>query len=226
MNKIRAKINKLSGKTYEDTKETLKIILDGDETDFLSDFIKEVFNRAAKDVLFCSLYAKLLHELAYDHLRKEMRKLFDDYVSVFDEVGKTPDVGTEDYMKFVEAQDAKRHRKGYSQFISELVKLGEIEVDLFIKVIQTIVKSLDEIRKVSSESNKMLCEEYADCLKILCIVGSNILKTESSTNEMILILKNMIRKGADAERPGMSKKAQFAIQDVADLADRGWIPKA
>jgi hypothetical protein len=227
MNKIRAKINKLSKSTYEDTKESLQIILDGDETHFLSDFIKEVFNRAAKDTLFCGLYAKLLHELAYEHLRKEMRSIFDNYAKVFDEVGKSPDVGTEDYMKFIEAQEAKRHRKGYSQFISELVKLGEIESPSFINIVVTIVKSIDEIRKTASEENKVLCEEYADCLKILCNVGCNILKEETSViPESVAMLKSIIRKGAEAERPGMSKKAQFAIQDVTDLADRGWKPKA
>lgn len=227
MNKIRAKMNKLSKTTYEDTKESLQIILDGDETDFLSDFIKEIFNRAAKDTLFCGLYAKLLHELAYEHLRKEMRNIFNNYVKVFDEVGKTPDIGTEDYMKFIEAQDAKRHRKGYSQFISELVKLGEIETDSFINIVITIVKSIDEIRKIGSEENKLLCDEYADCLKILCNVGCNILKEETSLiPDSIIMLKNIIRKGAETERPGMSKKAQFAILDVTDLADRGWKPKA
>jgi hypothetical protein len=226
MGKIRGKINKLCKDTYDDTKDSISVILDAGETEFISKFIKEVFNCASsQSKVLCELYAKLLHELgeSYVQIRSELNDLFVKYIRVFDATAGKEDVGTEDYMKFLEAQKEKQGRKGYSQFIAELVTLGDVEIEQFMNLLYTISKSLQA--SVNNEEDKLLCEEFAECLKILCVVGCNILKTHSRMPELLTIVRNILAlpKG---ENPGMTNKVRFALMDIDDLNKRGWIPRA
>ena len=226
MDRIRGKINKLCRDSYSETVDSISMVLDSGQVEFINNFIKEVFNCAANQTdVFCQLYANLLHELAekYEQIRNELNMLFQNYILAFDETSGKPDVGTEDYMKFVEAQEAKRHRKGYSQFVAELVKLGEIEIEPFVRLIITMVNSINTSRKV--EENKVLCEEYADCLKILCTVGCNILKNHKDTPALITLLRTIV-SDSKPDNPGMSNKGKFALMDVIEFAERGWVPRS
>jgi hypothetical protein len=226
MGKIRGKINKLCDDTYDDTKSSISVILDAGETEFISNFIKEVFNCASsQSKIFCELYAKLLHELAekYDQIRSELNDLFVKYIRVFDAAEGKEDVGTEDYMKFLEAQKEKQGRKGYSQFIAELVTLGEIDIEQFVNLLYLISVSLTS--SVKSEENKLLCEEFAECLKILCVVGRNILKTHARTPELLENVRKILTLPR-GENPGITNKVKFALMDIDELSKRGWIPKA
>ncbi len=225
MDKIRARINKLCKDSYKETYESISIILDSGEVEFISNFIKEVFQCAAnQSEVFCKLYASLLHELAeeYSQIRDELNMLFNNYILAFDETTGKPDVGTEDYLKFIEAQDAKRYRKGYSQFVGELVKLGEINIDSFIKLINTMIQSINVSRKVAE--NTLVCEEYSECFKVLCIVGCNILKSDERSLPIIELMRTIL-KDPKSENPGLTNKAKFALMDVDDLVKRGWVPK-
>ena len=219
--RIKGKINKIGASTYEATKVFMQQILDSDETGFLDEFMKFVFQKAATESTFCSLYARLLHELAdeFTHLRTVMTSLFRDYIGIFKEVVDTADVGTSDYRGFVEAQERKKFRRGYSQFVAELVKLGEADKEDFATLIHTIV---DVIEANHSDASKtLLCEEYIDCLANLCKGASNLLKV-SKWAEGIHQRLNILTKKPRAEVPGLTNKGRFALMDLVDFASRGW----
>jgi hypothetical protein len=225
MDRIRGKINKLCRDSYKETYESISIVLDSGEVEFISNFIKEVFQCAANQTeVFCKLYANLLHELAekYTQIRDELNMLFNNYILAFDETTGKPDVGTEDYLKFIAAQEAKRYRKGYSQFVGELVKLGEINIESFIKLVCTMIQSINVARKVAE--NTLVCEEYSECFKVLCIVGCNILKSDGRSVSLVELVRTII-KDPKSENPGLTNKAKFALMDVEDLVKRGWVPK-
>ena len=219
--KVKGKINKLGPMNYEATKTFMQQILDSDETEFLDEFMKFIFQKAATESTFCPLYAKLLHELAdqFTHLRVVMTNLFRDYTAIFVEVETAPDVGTEDYKAFVKALERKKFRRGYSQFVAELVKLGEADLDAFSELVQQIVTVLEMSFKSSEKT--LVCEEYIDCLANMCTSAPKILSNASWSGGVKDRLAK-ITKIPRSETPGLTNKGRFALMDLVDFANRGW----
>lgn len=220
--RIKGKINKIGNSTYDATKTFMQQILNSEETEFLDEFMKFVFQKAATESAFCPLYARLLHELAdeFAHIRTVMKALFKDYINIFKEVESTPDVGTADYAAFVEAQSRKKFRRGYSQFVAELVKLGEADASDFATLIQQIVSVIESIQCDSTKT--LLSEEYIDCLGNMCRSACGILKTADwfpATQIRVAALSSKPK----AEVPGLTNKARFALMDLCDFIKRGWV---
>jgi len=219
--RVKGKINKIGVSTYEATKVFMQQILDSEDTGFLDDFMKFVFLKAATESAFCSLYAKLLHELAdeFTHLRTVMVSLFRDYISIFAEVEGTADVGTADYREFLEAQERKKFRRGYSQFVAELVKLGEANTDDFTMLIHTIVGVIEANHGDAAKT--LLCEEYIDCLANLC-KGAPAILMAADWSEPIRKRLDALAKKPRTDVPGLTNKGRFALMDLVDSAARGW----
>lgn len=221
MGKIRGKINKIGESTYPATKAFMCQILDSGETGFLEEFMDFVFQKAATESSFCALYARLLHELAdeFGHLRTEMIRRFQEYTQIFVEAKAAPDVGTENYAAFVEAQSKKKFRRGYSQFVTELVKLGEIPVDDFRTLIVQIVRSISE--SVSSAENRLLTDELVDCQLTICRSSFDKILRGAAWMGDCLKEVDAIVKSPRSETPGLTNKAMFALMDLQDLAKKG-----
>jgi hypothetical protein len=220
--KVKGKINKIGPSTYDATKTFMQQILDSDETDFLDDFMKFVFQKAATESAFCPLYARLLHELAdeFTHLRDVMSTLFRDYTSIFSEVDHVaPDLSSESYKEFVEAQERKKFRRGYSQFVAELVKQGEVDLEAFRMLVFQIASVIDEFHTDSGKTQ--LSEEYIDCLSNMCRSASPILIANSWSADLLMRLSALVSKPANS-LPGFTSKARFALMNLVDYGRRGW----
>lgn len=219
--RIKGKINKIGNSTYDATKTFMQQILNSEETEFLDEFMKFVFQKAATESAFCPLYARLLHELAdeFTHIRTVMAALFRDYINIFKEVESSPDVGTEDYAAFVEAQSRKKFRRGYSQFVAELVKLGEADASDFATLIQQIVSVIETMQCDASKT--LLSEEYIDCLGNMCRSASSILKTADWFPAVQMRVTTLSSK-PKAEVPGLTNKARFALMDLCDFMKKGF----
>jgi len=219
--RVKGKINKIGHSTYDATKVFMQQILDSTEIEFLDELMKFVFMKAATESAFCPLYARLLHELAdeFTHIRTVMNKIFQDYTAIFTEVEGVPDVGTEDYKAFVEAQERKKWRRGYSQFVAELVKCGEADKDAFGTLIQKIVLVLETSHNNSEKT--LLCEEYIDCLSNMCTSASTILSSSDWAPMIKERLTTLVKKPR-SEIPGLTNKGRFALMYLVDFAERGW----
>jgi hypothetical protein len=215
MGKVRAKVNKLGHSTYDATKAFMKQILDSGEVDFLEEFMRFVFGKAAMEPSFCGLYARFLHELAdeFPHLREAMVRKFREYTRVFDEASKAPDVGTSDYKAFVEAQEQKKFRRGYSQFVAELAKLGEVSMEDFRLLVDRVVDTI-QICHVKEE-DRLLCEEVIDCFFMMV----KAVKVDWM-REYVDILRSVSKAPKEAS-PGLSNKGRFALMDILDLVLKG-----
>jgi MIF4G domain len=215
MGKIRSKINKIGESTYEPTKAFMVQILDSGETDFLDEFMRFVFKKAATESSFCAIYARLLHELAdeFGHLRTEMVRRFQEYTQIFTEAKSAPDVGTADYEAFVESQSQKKFRRGYSQFVAELAKLGEIQTDDFRMLVVKIVESIQE--SVKDPDNRVLSDELIDCLITICRSSGSLL-----TNDYLKAVDEIV-KSPRTNMPGLSTKGLCGLMDLQDLAKKG-----
>ena len=221
--RVKGKINRIGYSTYDATKVFMQQILSSDDTDFLDELMKYIFLKASTESAFCPLYAKLLHELGdeFPHFRTVLRTIFADYIHVFKSVdeGVEPDPSSADYKAFVEAQERKRARRGYSQFVAELVKLGEADVEAFATLLDAIVGVVEA--NANGSDKTLLCEEYITCFVTMCTSASSILRT-AHWSEGLVARMSAVAALDRTRSAGLSNKARFAIMGLVDTAKAGW----
>jgi hypothetical protein len=223
------KLNKFSEVNYAEIKEFVTHIIDGGQTEMIKCFMKLVFEKAASEEMFCPLYAKLLSELSsrYPVLLTEMANLYSVYMAIFEEV---PEAKAENYNEVCKQNVEKKYRRGYSQFLAELIKYNVIDKDLFAKTITTIITQVEH--NIKSKESIKLVEEYADCLvKIMkAIQEDSINETDNSddsddekenmTEIIRIIMKNDMSdrikplSQRNVEYIGLSNKARFTFLDI------------
>jgi len=213
------KLNKFSVANYDEIKIFLQQILDSDEKEFLQSFMLLVFKKAAAEPTFCGLYARMISELSiqYKTLRDELEILYNEYLTIFEEVSEEE---IKNYEAYVQKNREKIHRLGYSQFLAELTSLGVLEQEQVERLFITVLKQI-RIHGVG-ESKQQLIDEYIDCLlrmtrafqkkqspKLLAIrQGLGKICEESMTE----ILANR-----STQFPGITKKSSFALMDCLDI---------
>ena len=219
-NIILSKLNKFSALTYNEIRDFLYQILGSGEPDLqemIRSFILLVFKKAAIEETFCALYAKLLSEISgrYSVILTEMHALQTNYLAIFDDIQNET---TRDYDVFVEVQKEKRYRRGYSQFIAELIALDILNIDLLKSTFRLILTNMITFGKL--DDKKTLLEEYSDCLlrmtKVLkkkntafFVNARKVLYDESLTN-LNEIITNY------AEYQSVSVKTKFMMMDVLE----------
>jgi len=185
-------------------------------------FMKLLFEKAASEEIFCPLYAKLLSELSvqYPILLTEMANLYTKYMVIFVEVATGAD---ETYQELCERNLQRKYRRGYSQFLAELVKHNVMDHATFIQSMVNIVEQVERNQN-QAESVKVL-EEYADCLmKMLKALSDSEKEDEEKEKEQILRasvkeavmerIQPLTQRRPDAA--GLSNKARFTFMDLYD----------
>ena len=207
MDRIRDKMNKFSEMTYDATKAWLSQLLDSGETDFLTDFITMVFEKAAVEKLFCTLYARLITELCggFPHLRVELLRIFTEFIKIFEEANE-PQQESSEYQAFLALRERRKYRRGYSAFLSEIGRLGVINTEDVLRTCSIIVENLIVAKGI--EDQQLLCEEYADCLTVL--TKSLALKAADPIVGRVKLAMDRIGS------PSLSNKARFALMDITD----------
>ena len=214
MDRIRDKMNKFSPMTYAATKAWLSELLNSDETDFLTDFITLVFEKAAAEEPFCALYARLITELCagFPHLNTELHRIFGEFMDIFAEAAEEPDVGAAEYKAFVALRERKAHRRGYAAFVGEVAKLKVLTADDIARTCNVIMDGL-MTAKASAEKG-MLCEEYADCLTRLV---KSCLELIRPTVSPLLARVRTVMDRSDGKSAGLTNKARFALMDITEM---------
>ena len=219
------KLNKFSELNYDEIKEFITHIIDSGQNEMIKCFMKLVFEKAASEEVFCPLYAKLLSELSsrYPILLTEMNNLYSVYMQIFEEVSETK---AENYNEVCKQNVEKKYRRGYSQFLAELIKHNVIDNVLFTKTINKIINQIKNNIKIK-ESTKLV-EEYADCLmKIMKAIQKDTSRSDDSDNEsenMIETIRNTLKNDTmtyiqvltmrNTDNLGLSNKARFTFLDI------------
>jgi len=230
---ILGKLNKFSEQNYPEIKEFITHIIDSGQTDMIKCFMKLVFEKAASEEMFCPLYAKLLSELSarYPVLLTEMANLYSEYMEIFEEVVET---SAENYNEVCKRNVEKKYRRGYSQFLAELIKHDVIDAETFTKTVTKIITQIEgNIKK--KEATK-LTEEYADCLqKIMKAIqtDSDAYDTDSNDEDKEKKVEaiRMTLKGdtsarirpltvRNADNTGLSNKARFTLLDIYEAIQK------
>lgn len=223
------KLNKFSELNYAEIKEFVTHIIDGGQTEMIKCFMKLVFQKAASEEMFCPLYAKLLSELSsrYPVLLTEMANLYSVYIAIFEEV---PESKAENYNDVCKQNVEKKYRRGYSQFLAELIKHNVIDNDVFMKTVMTIINQVET--NIKTKEALKLNEEYADCLmKIMKAIREDVVEDESvdsdneETKQELIEKIRLSLKGVpmsriqpltlrNPENIGLSTKARFTFLDI------------
>lgn len=234
---LRGKLNKFSQSNYIEIKEFITHIIDGGQTDMIKCFMKLVFEKAASEEIFCPLYAKLLSELSlqYPVLLTEMQNLYSQYMDIFEEV----ETNTESYNEICQRNIEKKYRRGYSQFLAELIKHNVIDTDTFIKIITKIISQIE--RNLTMKESIKLIEEFADCLmKIVKAIHSysmhnshnshNSHNTSTDVNNTINSIRSILKNEFEMRiKPlsmrnndmiGLSNKARFTFLDLYEAVQK------
>ncbi len=224
-NIILSKLNKFSNSTYADIRDFLYQILGSGEPDlaeFIRDFMKLVFRKAASEDVFCPLYAKLLTEIStkYQVILEEMKRLSDNYLEIFDEIEQNDG---ESYEEFVVRTRERKYRLGYSQFLAELTRQEILPLEILVATF-TKLTSLIELHGKNPEK-KALLEEYADCLLKMAKVFKGRLSQFSSSARAALLptiqpLNETLKKQKEIYT-GCSSKTRFALLDISDILTNG-----
>ena len=214
------KLNKFSEPNYNEIKEFITHIIDNGQTDMMKCFMNIVFEKAASEEIFCPLYARLLSELStqYPILLTEMSNLFSKYMKIFEEI---VDADSETYDELCKRNVEKKYRRGYSQFLAELIKYNSIDTETFIMTLTTIITQIEG--NASNTESIKLNEEFADCLmKIMKAIRTNVpdMDDEHRIYQIRTILKQDITDRIHPltiRRPdytGLSNKARFTFLDI------------
>jgi len=156
-----------------------------------------------------------------------MANLYTVYMAIFEEVSETK---AENYNEVCKQNVEKKYRRGYSQFLAELIKHSVIDTDVFMKTITTIVTQVENNLKTKEASK--LNEEYADCLvKIMKAIQEdntvdadadsddeeakkdmvNSIRQSLKGDQMLRIKELTVR---NPENVGLSSKARFTFLDI------------
>jgi hypothetical protein len=214
---IRSKLNKFSGNNYDSVKSFLEQIMNSGETEFISEFMDLLFAKAGAEEIYCELYARLLSELTdkFPHLVTEISTIYSNYISIFQEARDIPDQDTADYKKFLEAQQRKKFRYGYSHFLAEIYNKNLLPNDAIEITIKAILESLGRLEK--DVSNTLLVEEYLASLHKI-ILTLNIVKSAPYPpyiDNMVDALKKILNKHKE-NTLGFTVKSRFKIMDIVE----------
>ena len=224
------KLNKFSPSNYDDIKEFITHIIDSGQTDMIKCFMKIVFEKAASEEVFCPLYARLLGELSiiYPVLLGEMADLYDHYMTIFEEIPPASDQENDssaaNYDALCKRNLQKKYRRGYSQFLAELIQHNVIDTTALLKIIHTIVHHV-ELHQTRKESVSLI-EEYADCLMKVVKATTH----SSAESEAMKIVRDSMKESMRdrlrplstrvATREGVSNKARFTFLDMTEAISR------
>jgi hypothetical protein len=216
------KLNKFSQPNYNEIKEFITHIIDSGQTDMIKCFMKLVFEKAASEEVFCPLYAKLLSELSssYPVLLTEMANLYNQYMEIFEEVA---DGKGENYTEMCKRNVEKKYRRGYSQFLAELIKHNIIDTETFMKSITTIIQQVE--RNATIKDSIKLNEEFADCLmKIMKAIKVDKHNEDADVHTMIQTVRGILKNDmsvricplsvCNSENIGISNKARFTFLGI------------
>lgn len=220
-NIILSKLNKFSQTTYPEVREFLYQILGSGEADlqeFVRDFMRLVFRKAASEEIFCPLYARLLAEISskYTVILEEMNLLSDNYLEIFDEI--TEDKAA-DYNSFVQKNTEKKYRLGYSQFLSELAKQEILPLPILGATFKKLITLISDSAKLSDK--KVLVEEYTDCLmRMTRIFKGRTTSFSKKSREMILPIFMIFYDEFKANKEAFvscSPKCGFILMEIHDI---------
>lgn len=225
MNEIRACLNKISNKNYDQQRDAIfqwladDIEHENNETTNIEIIAQSIFDIASSNKFYSGLYAILYRELIEKH------KLFSNYVSnllkdYYDGMDAIEIVDSnKNYDLFCDNNKLNDRRKALSTFIINLMKQGVLPKD---EVLQLIINLQEKvISTVDVEGKTEWIDEITENLFILVtLVAEDDSTTIGSIEDQISKLRSnveMCSKYKVKEHKSISSRAIFKYMDMAKV---------
>jgi len=209
------KLNAFTPLTYNDTRDFIYQIMESGETEFTRDFIEKVFLKATLEELYCSLFAKLIAEIAHKYpvIYEEIHKYNKEFLKIFDDVEEDSEASYESLIK------QKQYRMGYGQFIAELTGSNAIEKSELTDMVSIVIEKIYSFTAL--ENKTKVVEEFIDCIIRLtkglreryCSFFKNV---KGELSSIVSEKVNFLISKSDV-RPSLSNKARFGLMDLRDI---------
>ena len=137
--------------------------------------------------------------------------------SIFEDISEVEEADS--YKTLLESNSDKAYRKGYAQFLGELIKYSVLDTSLFLATLQSIITNINVMS--TKEATRPTLDEYVACLQR--IMGSIQAERTSLALELRPVLKerflgSLTTLSAKNEAfLGVSSRSRFAMMGLVDI---------
>lgn len=230
---IRAALNKITEKTYDDMFSNICATLvkltteENIEDDMRSDVMNRVgtsvFHTASTNTFYSALYARLFKDLMSQHpvFRTIFDKNMDEFTKLFSKIEYID--SKKDYDKFCEINKVNENRKAMSLFIVNLMKEGVVDADTVIDIVRQLQELLWENIRGNGKTNEVdeLSENLFIIIKNSCSYFQGI-----ENEDLKAAFKGRVLKVEEVSHlklksfPSISNKCIFKHMDIMDEVNK------
>ena len=219
---IRSYLNKLSDKSYSDSKNNIlnilnQLILDNISNEDMIRVGTAIFDIASNNRFFSKLYADLYTDLIEHY--PIMKDIFDNNFSTFMELfDNIQYVDAEvNYDQFCKNNKINEKRKSLSAFFINLMKNNVIHQSEIKDLIMNLLNQISHF--IKDDSNKNVVDELTENIAILydkTMFENNSNEKYKINNQSILEFITELANSKVKKYPGLSNKTIFKFMDVIE----------
>ena len=211
INKIRAEINKITVKNYDNQLTKLKKLLENINEKDKEEVCEVIFKLASSNKFFSELYAKLFIELDKEF---SMKTIFDRVLENYMNIFKPIDIiNCKDYDKFCEITKKNEQKLALSNFYTNMMVLGYLSSDIIMNILNKLQSNVDNLL---DKDNNNLIDQLSENIFVIIKSGKDILVENRDWDELYLKLVNITKLKKDKNK-GLTHKSKFKYMDIIDL---------
>ena len=219
---IRSHLNKISDKTYCDTRDKIINILDclveiGTESSDMINVCSSIFDIASNNRFYSKLYADLFVELLnkYEGMKVVFEHSLESFLELFNNIQY---IDAEiNYDQFCLNNKNNERRKALSAFFINLMKQEIISRDKILDIIVNLLKQIFEYIDDKEKNKKNEVDEITENIAILCTKEMMDLDIVVLNDETLLENIRILANSKSKKYPNLSNKSIFKFMDMIEM---------
>lgn len=211
INKIRAEINKITVKNYDNALIKLKNLLENINENDKEEVCQVIFKLASSNKFFSNLYAKLFIELDKEFSMKIIfNKVLENYMDIFKPIDI---INCKDYDKFCEITKKNEQKLALSNFFTNMMVLHYLSSDIIMNILNKLQSNVDNLL---DKDNNNLIDQLSENIFVIIKTGKEKLVKDQEWDMLYLKLVNITKLKKDKNK-GLTHKSKFKYMDIIDL---------
>jgi negative regulator of replication initiation len=217
---IRACLNKISAKNYENQKNQIVNfihVLAEDNDEHLAKIGISVFEVASNNKFNSLIYADLYKDVLL--LFPQLKNTFDDFLNTYiDNIKQIHYVDSNvDYDKYCDYNKQNDKRKAISTFLSNLVNVDVLTKERAFEIIIYLQTTIREYMDTDNKTNEI--EEITENLYLFVTILNTIFKEDSEWTVIIENVREFSRLKAK-DKKSLSSRAVFKYMDILEAIEK------
>jgi len=217
---IRASLNKISVKNYENQKEQIvnfTHLLVEDNADSLQRIGNSIFDVASNNKFNSAIYADLYKDMLF--LFPSLKNVFLEFLTTYSESIKEihyVDSNT-DYDKYCDYNKQNDKRKAISTFLSNLAKIGLLEKQKVFDLISYLQNTIQEYMDIENKTNEL--EEITENLYLFITMLNPLFKEDQEWTPILENVKSYSQLKVK-DKKSLSSRAIFKYMDILEVVGK------